>query len=215
MSKRFLYLIVVLVTFLTGCLIGKFMGMSHEHLSPNAQEEFMRAEIQTRVYQEASVITWEDEDGVKIEAKVDMLAEPAKHTNLPTSRLTLKNLNTNQIIYERDEDRFLISMYEQPLHDMDTLIIKWSGGSADRLEILAVDSKQAHDIFFEAYRLDAALIDLDGNNDDGDADVLITTADGGGMSLYVERYVWKEGKYQKAGRVSYAKLVKELGKEFK
>ena len=151
------------------------------------------------------------------EAKVEVIDKDNPATvpiDLQPSHLTIRNLATNKIIYERDEDIYFLSMYARPLNGMDALVINWDRGvCCNQLEVLAVDANQARDIFSEAYRADATLVDFSGDGER--VDILVTTADGGAMHRYTTRYVWRNGRYQSVGRVSTEKLVNDLRREFK
>ena len=63
----------------------------------------------------------------------------------------------------------------------DELIITWGGGSADRLEVLSVDSRSASIVLNQSYRVDASMIDLSGR---GKVDIFIVTAESGATPSY-------------------------------
>jgi hypothetical protein len=161
-------------------------------------------------YQIVSMVTWEVTRGVRVEARLEVLTKECRpvRCQLPYAHLVIKNLLTNKIIYQRDESDRPESLYN---HGTDGLVVNWRGGSADRIEILSVNEREAHRVLYESYRFDAAVITFSG---DEEMNVLITTAEGGGMPLYTTRYVWKDHSYQAAGRVPFKRFSEELEKLF-
>ena len=154
----------------------------------------------TQHYRNACVITWEAGEAI-LEARVETIKLPrARETeSLPSARLRIRNLSNGQTIYERDEADSFLTMYREAVNDDvgEALILRWAGGSAERLEILDVDRNQARRIFYESYRVDASLVNVGGNS----RVILLTTCDGGAGPCFTNRFVWRGGKYQKAGTI--------------
>lgn len=174
-----------------------------------------RVEDQSPMYQNVSTVNWGVSQDVQIEAKLERLNKPLSDapTGLPLARLTVRNLSTSRIIYEQSSDDSPISMCARDINgDVGrALVVTWSGGSAERLEILSVNATQAQVLLNEAYRVDASLISLLG---DSQLDVLITTGESGVGPFYTTRYVWDGRKYQRMGQVPYKSLKRMIVKQF-
>ncbi|MEK6285837.1 MAG: hypothetical protein AABO57_08870 [Acidobacteriota bacterium] len=155
-----------------------------------------------------------DNKGTKVEARLETVDEPFKHPSLVPSRLTIRNLATNETIFEEKSDDTALSAYVRALNEEvgEALVVTWSGGSGDRIEILAVDSSKARVLLDERYRVDAALIDVSGH---GQVDVLITTGDSGVGPFSTTRYVWNGDRFQPAGKVSYKSLGDTIERQFR
>ena len=165
-------------------------------------------------YRVVSVIVWSvDDQGTRVEAKLETVDEPLKHPSLIPSRLTIRNLANSQTVFEQNSADVALSAYVRGLNDVvgEALVVTWSGGSGERMQILTVDPSSAHVILDQRYRVDAALIDLSGQ---GHLDVLITTGDSGVGPFYTTRYVWNGDRFQPAGRVPYKALVSTVEKQF-
>lgn len=157
-------------------------------------------------YQTTSSIQWEFGNESTIEARMETLKTACGDVPCRSapSRLIVSNLNMNKIIYQSDE-------WDNPrsfcVQNPGQLVVYWGGGSADRIEILEVNSKNAHVVLDERYRFSAFVGAI--TNDD-EVSVFITTAEGGGMPEKTTRYIWKGDKYVPAGTVSFDRLSKEI-----
>ncbi|MFL6276473.1 MAG: hypothetical protein ACJ74G_14880 [Blastocatellia bacterium] len=168
-------------------------------------------------YKLANAVVWEvDEKGTRAEAKIEVLSSPPKDhpTDKPLSRLTIRNVSTQAILFSQESDDSPVSMYIRPLNEEvgEGLVVVWSGGSADRIEILKVDAEQSSVILKESYRIDAAFVDLSGA---GQVDVFITTGEGGNGPFYTTRYVWKKEHYEPVGKIEYKKFINTINSQFK
>lgn len=212
MSKVIFAVVVVLLSLDThGCGARYAAAQPSKFSSPGHEN---RVAEQIPIYRNVSLLTWEETLGVLVEARLETLAGHLKDApyGYPISVLTITNLTTGKVIFKQDNQDSPISMYVRNISDDggNALVITWSGGSADRIEILAVDATQAHQILNEYYRLDATLISLS----DGSVDVLITTAKGGAQPLYTTRYAWKEGRYVSTGTAPYKRLANIINSQF-
>lgn len=166
------------------------------------------------MYRAVSVNVWSvDDQGTKVEARLETVDEPLKHPSLVPSRLTIRNLTNSETVFEQNSDDIALSAYVRGLNDEvgEALVVIWSGGSGDRIEILAVDSSKARVVLDQHYRVDAALVDVSGH---GNVDVLITTGDSGAGPFLTTRYIWKGDSFQPAGRVSYKLFADTVEKQF-
>ena len=166
------------------------------------------------LYRDVSTVVWEVGKGVRIEARlqrIDRSSASASLTEAP-SRLVIRNLTANKTIYEQDSEDIPISMCAlDDLGDIGkAVVLRWAGGSAERLEILAVSESNARVVLYESYRVSASLIDL-GNNA---PDVFITTGDSGAGPFYTTRYMWQRDRYLPVGRVRYENFIRTINEQF-
>ncbi len=188
-----------------------YSGSATTTLNNLATQATVNPEENDRLYRTVSMVSWDVKKNVRVEARLEVLNQDcqSKPCQVPYSRLIVKNLATNRIIYQRDDSDEPVCLY---LRGSDGLIINWRGGSADRIEILLVAENEAHRVLYESYRLDAALITF---TKDEEISVLITTAEGGGMPLYTTRYVWEGDRYKPVSRISFEHFSGDLTKLFK
>lgn len=153
---------------------------------------------------------WELDDGTRLEARAERVRGSGGATGW---RVTVRNPATGALLLSR-EISYLNSIYVRDLNadGRPELIIDWDHGvCCSSLEIYEVDAGRAREILNEAYRADAALIDLSG---DGEVDVLISTAKGGALPTFTTRYVWQGERYRPAGSVPYKSLVGHIKRQF-
>lgn len=170
------------------------------------------AEFKSASYETAIVYVWElGSAGTKIEAKVETLSVMLKDAPIgtPLSKLVIRNLKSQKVIFEQSVDDRPIYMITRDLNgdgDME-LIVSWTSGAvAERIEIFTIGENEARRVLDEAYRVDATLADLS----DETVDVLITTAESGASPAYTTRYVWQGGQYKPVGRVRYEHFIKQV-----
>jgi hypothetical protein len=181
----------------------------------NAMSYTSRANIEPRSasYETVILYTWNFGDNdTKIEAKVETLV--GKLTDAPAgailSKLVIRNLKSQEVIFEEDLDNDLPGYVI--VRDLDgdgrmELIATWnSGATSERIEILKIDEYKAHRVLDESYRVDASLIELSGKA----TTVLITNTKMGAIPDYTVRYTWQGGQYKPAGEVKYEDFVKRV-----
>jgi hypothetical protein len=201
--KEFLVIAVVLSLTVSGCMGSRAITNEPAKPSfPSAHEEGNSSLMFTR---------WTLADKTPVEARVDAMnaSAPQSKSSPSAYRLLIRNTGNNATVFEQTTKDRPISMYTRDLNDdwNQELILRWAGGSADRIEILSVSSHAANAILNESYRVDAALLDLSGR---GKIDVLITTGESGAGPLYVTRYAWQSEKYTAVGRMRYDVFVRTI-----
>lgn len=186
-----------------------------EKPKPTSDQELAVEQRQPEPYRVASVIVWDvDSMNARIEARMETLNEPESNIfAIAPTRLIIKNLSMNQLLFEEKSGDSFVSMYARDLNDdyIDELIVTWAAGSSYRIQIIAVDTTRADVILNESYRLDAALVDLSGV---AKVDVLITTGNSGVGPFYTTRYVWTGEQYKAVGQMPYEKLINIIKKQF-
>lgn len=188
-------------------------GSSSAVVRPADSPQPQKAEERPSSYRNVSTATWEVGRGVQIEASLERLNRPLVDApaDLPAAHLTIKNLATGSVIHQQDSDDSPVSMCARDLGGVGRVIVlTWAGGSAERLEIIAVEAERARVIFSESYRVSASLIDLEENT----TDVLITTGDSGAGPFYTTRYVLRDGRYQPAGVSPHESFVNAVKRQF-
>jgi hypothetical protein len=170
----------------------------------------------SNVYEPVSFVVWTVGENSTIEARLEVLSKTSKDysASLSPSRLVIKNRNSDKIIFEQNSADTPVSMYVRPLNEDigEALIVTWSGGSADRIEIFDVGETSVRKVLSESFRIDASLADLSGV---GQIDVLITTGDNGSGPFYTTRYVWDGTSYKPTSKVLYKDFVNFIQKSFK
>jgi hypothetical protein len=166
-------------------------------------------------HQNKSVLIWSvDGKGAQLEARLEPLGADSSSRFASPVQLTITNLTTGRVIFSENNGDRPISMYIRDLNDdwREELVVNWAGGSASRLEIIALSGTEARIILNESYRIDAALIDLSGASR---IDVLITTGDSGVGPFYTTRYIWKGERYLPVGKVPYISLTQAIEERFR
>lgn len=173
----------------------------------------VEAKMDSEQYQIFAQLEWEV-DGRITDVKLETLIERAKSVDTahPVSRLIITERSTQKVLYEQTiNDRPLSLCTHQLNEDVgEGLIVKWTGGSADRIEILAAINGQVCNVLTTAYRLDATLLQLS----DTTTAVLVTSAEGSGDTFYSTLYVWEGGRYRPIGRTPYKRLIGLIEREF-
>lgn len=188
-------------------------GSSSAVVRPSDSPEPRKAEERSSPYRNVSTATWEVGRGVQIEASLERLNRPLVDApaDLPAARLTIKNLAIGSVIHQQDSDDSPVSMYARDLGGVGRVIVlTWAGGSAERLEIIAVDAARARIILSESYRVSASFIDLE----DDTTDVLITTGESGAGPFHTTRYVLRDGRYQPDGVSPHKSFVDAVKQQF-
>jgi len=119
-----------------------------------------------------------------------------------STRLTVKNLATNQFILKKENYGFILWMYADDLtgDQVPELVVTSSSGvRGNTLEIFEVGETQTRMLFREFYRVDATFVRLSSANV---ADILLTTGESGAGPFYTTRFVWRGGQYQRVGVIS-------------
>lgn len=165
-------------------------------------------------YQIISLMNWdyiESGRNEKIEARLESIKVNSgnKEDSLPISRLIIKNVTLNKVIFEYTNDAVPITMYKVDvgLEPESILVVTWSGGSADHIEIFTIDERPIKKVFSNYYRGEAIFADL---FDDKKKDLFITTTDDKTGEFFLYRYVWREHEFVLTGKVKYNKFVSIL-----
>lgn len=159
--------------------------------------------------------TWHTPENVVFVADVLTLNDPNKvSTDLPFARLRVRNLDTNQIIFEENNIDSPVSICVRPLNESigEALIVNWSSGSTERIEIFQIEKNSAEKVLDEPYRIDAAFMDLSGT---GNFDVFITTSERGTGPFTTTRYSWIGDRYKAVGKALYKVFGNAIGKQFR
>jgi hypothetical protein len=169
-----------------------------------------------RYYREFCIIKLKtDDDGAEVEVKVKTIKVLLDQLplNMPYSYLTIKNLKTGAQILREDYKGFPMSIYTLDVNgdQREEVVTIWTAGAvAQQMDILDVKSTGAHSIFHETYRVDAALMNLG----DGTMNILVTSSESGTGPFYTERYVWRNGRYEMAGKAPYKDIIDAVEQQF-
>jgi hypothetical protein len=162
----------------------------------------------------ANSTIWQLINGVFLGAMIETRRNPAD-THSPSSRITIKNLTSNTILYEKDLDSSPNFLYVRNLiPDLEPELIVDLGvaaSSSNQFQIFAVNPSTAQLILNESYTRDATLIDIDGEA----VDVLITTGEAQTAQFKTTLYRFEGDQYRSAGVVPFDKMKRLIDHQLK
>ncbi|HKQ53491.1 MAG TPA: hypothetical protein VJT74_14035 [Pyrinomonadaceae bacterium] len=241
MRRLALYLGVTVIAFLTGFFCAKTgNSLAQAALLRDAPEEAPAAEIVTQEpstpaapvqevkldessspYADAGIVVWDvREKGIRLEARVTSLKQdlpPEVFRDSPYwSRLTIKNLQSNKVLYDEKFSGLFVSMYTRDLNNdshVELIVTMTPGAVCEQLSIFEVTPERARLILYKPHRLlgDAEFVNVEGNL----TDVIITDAELGTGPYYTTRYVWQGKKYRPVATVAAEEYFKNRQSLFK
>jgi hypothetical protein len=161
----------------------------------------------------ASSATWDYGNGAFISAFVETKKSPSD-TVSPDSRITIKNVSSDKIIYEMDFEGGLNYMYIRNLtpDDRPELIVDIGiAASSNQFQVLSVTPSQARLILDVNYIHDVSLVTIDENS----TDVLVTTGLAHAMPYTSSLYRFEGDRYKLVGRIPYNTLLRFMNDRFK
>lgn len=150
-------------------------------------------------------IKWEVNDEVRVEASVE---EITNKEGQKSTRLLIKNISLNEILFQTDDVGFVSSMYANDVNGdgiPELILTTTYGVGGSTLRIYSVHPKQVSLLFKEFYRIDASVIHLS-DPSSGVMDILLTTGETANGPFYTSRYIWNNNHFLMVGKVPYRKL---------
>ena len=181
--------------------------------APKLSPTQLNGKLDPENYFIANTAIWEVGTGAYLGGMIETKKRPTDKIT-PDSRLTIKNLSNNVVLYERDFDGAPNSMYLRnvtPDDEPELIADLGIAASSNQFQIFAVTPSEAHLILNENYSQDATLIDLTGEA----VDVLITTGFAQAAPLTTTLYQFKGDRYQSAGEISYKRMRSLFSKQFR
>jgi hypothetical protein len=163
---------------------------------------------------------WQVSNGVFLGAMIETKRSVSDVVS-PDSRITIKNLSSNTILYEKDVEGVPNSLYVRNVTpDLEPELIVDMGipaSSSNQFQIFTITSSRAYLILDENYVQDATLLDI---SDDA-VDVLITTRTGHAtrkarvdpLTTTLYRFQWD--RYKSAGEIPFDRMKRLINKQLK
>lgn len=161
-------------------------------------------------YYIANSVSWIIGDNVFLTATIETRKLPTE-TARPVSKIMVKNLSSNTILYQQEVEGTPLSMYTRNVtpDPNPELIVDWDiAAASNQFQMFSVSSSLVTMLLDENYRLDTTFIDL-GNDGIG---LLITTGEGGAGPFETTLYTFQNNRCEIAGKGSHQSLISDIRK---